>query len=555
MTAGPSAKRPRRGRVQREEQVHGEKTSAGDLFLRISQNLKDDQVNDLRNYLSGEKLLPERDLQHMDPQQMCIKLEQRRKLWEGDPTLLERLMRMIGREDFADEVRTIAAEETEGCKVSLSQGRYRWRHDRVLRVLAAVLEEERTRKRQQVRKGPQFIGFVKEGEVKKGVRRKTEEGGILTEANDWVLQVDLDRKLTFPEESTAPRVQQEWFLLRTIMDAAGINQAFETHNRMILNAVSTMMDEKLGTLKRANEEMVEKQVNELKRMKKAEAPKIKKKAYQDQYDFSQKVKEKLEQAKAEVEAGKNDRALETLTEGLDITPRPLLQVLETRNSPALVSPADRKGTGGTGVQSSAPTGNSRIQATDVYNHGFWEDAAELKDLHLKELAGKLPAVAVASRAPGTVEQYRTAFNKWREFASRYTEVVAFPALPLHVALYLMELIQSSSSFSTVEKAAFGIRWAHLQAGLTSPTEEAVVKNVLNAAKRLLGKPVVKKEVITPDILAKIVQKAGGASAAANAGIPERLFKRHGRWMSDKAKDGYVKDKLQERLAVSMALGI
>ncbi|KAI8513690.1 hypothetical protein Bbelb_080140 [Branchiostoma belcheri] len=339
------------------------------------------------------------------------------------------------------------------------------------------------------------------------------------------------------------------------MDAAGINQAFETHNRMILNAVSTMMDEKLGTLKRANEEMVEKQVNELKRMKKAEAPKIKKKAYQDQYDFSQKVKEKLEQAKAEVEAGKNDRALETLTEGLDITPRPLLQVLETRNSPALVSPADRKGTGGTGVQSSAPTGNSRIQATDVYNHGFWEDAAELKDSHLKELAGKLPAVAVASRAPGTVEQYRTAFNKWREFASRYTEVVAFPALPLHVALYLMELIQSSSSFSTVEKAAFGIRWAHLQAGLTSPTEEAVVKNVLNAAKRLLGKPVVKKEVITPDILAKIVQKAGGASAAANAGIPERLFKRHGRWMSDKAKDGYVKDKLQERLAVSMALGI
>ncbi|KAI8493146.1 hypothetical protein Bbelb_291500 [Branchiostoma belcheri] len=253
------------------------------------------------------------------------------------------------------------------------------------------------------------------------------------------------------------------------MDAAGINQAFETHNRMILNAVSTMMDEKLGTLKRANEEMVEKQVNELKRMKKAEAPKIKKKAYQDQYDFSQKVKEKLEQAKAEVEAGKNDRALETLTEGLVITPRPLLQVLETRNSPALVSPADRKGTGGTGVQSSAPTGNSRIQATDVYNHGFWEDAAELKDSHLKELAGKLPAVAVASRAPGTVEQYRTAFNKW-------------------------------------QKAAFGIRWAHLQAGLTSPTEEAVVKNVLNAAKRLLGKPVVKKEVITPDILAKIVQK-------------------------------------------------
>ena len=29
--------------------------------------------------------------------------------------------------------------------------------------------------------------------------------------------------------------------------------------------------------------------------------------------------------------------------------------------------------------------------------------------------------------------------------------------------------------------------------------------------------------------------AGGASAAANARVPDRLLKRHGRWKSDKAK--------------------
>ena len=34
-------------------------------------------------------------------------------------------------------------------------------------------------------------------------------------------------------------------------------------------------------------------------------------------------------------------------------------------------------------------------------------------------------------------------------------------------------------------------------------------------------------------------RSGGASAAANAGVPDRLFKRHGRWLSDSAKDGYV----------------
>ena len=50
-------------------------------------------------------------------------------------------------------------------------------------------------------------------------------------------------------------------------------------------------------------------------------------------------------------------------------------------------------------------------------------------------------------------------------------------------------------------------------------------------------------------------RAGGASAAANAGVTDRLFKRHGRWLSDRAKDGYVKDNLQERLGVSYSLGI
>ena len=34
-------------------------------------------------------------------------------------------------------------------------------------------------------------------------------------------------------------------------------------------------------------------------------------------------------------------------------------------------------------------------------------------------------------------------------------------------------------------------------------------------------------------------RAGGASAAANAHVSDRLFKRHGRWKSEKAKDGYI----------------
>lgn len=50
-------------------------------------------------------------------------------------------------------------------------------------------------------------------------------------------------------------------------------------------------------------------------------------------------------------------------------------------------------------------------------------------------------------------------------------------------------------------------------------------------------------------------RAGGATAAANANVKDRLFKRHGRWRSESAKDGYVEDSLRKRLRVSQSLGL
>ena len=50
-------------------------------------------------------------------------------------------------------------------------------------------------------------------------------------------------------------------------------------------------------------------------------------------------------------------------------------------------------------------------------------------------------------------------------------------------------------------------------------------------------------------------RAGGATAAANAGVPDRLFKRHGCWCSENAKDGYVKDSLTNRLSVTKDMGL
>ena len=50
-------------------------------------------------------------------------------------------------------------------------------------------------------------------------------------------------------------------------------------------------------------------------------------------------------------------------------------------------------------------------------------------------------------------------------------------------------------------------------------------------------------------------RSGGASRAAKRGVSDRVFQRHGRWKSVAAKDGYVKDDMSARLAVSKSLGL
>ena len=64
-----------------------------------------------------------------------------------------------------------------------------------------------------------------------------------------------------------------------------------------------------------------------------------------------------------------------------------------------------------------------------------------------------------------------------------------------------------------------------------------------------------KFVPTTDIISLHSFRAGDATSAANAQVPDRCLKRHGRWQSETAKDGYVEDSLDNRLLVSQSLGI
>ncbi|XP_065891826.1 integrase/recombinase xerD homolog isoform X3 [Dysidea avara] len=328
--------------------------------------------------------------------------------------------------------------------------------------------------------------------------------------------------------------------------------------------------------------------------------------------------------------------------------------------------------------------------------GSWKLLDELEDSGLKELAKKLPNTVLHSRANSTVKKYLGAFRRWKTWATSH-KLVPLPAKPHEVAFYLQHLGEKTRSKSAAEEACNALSWAHASAGLASPSSNLFVKTVLEGLQRSYAKPVVKKELLTVDMLERIVDdaeksgalsdlrlatacllgfagflrfdelirlrpceikfseemlaikilgsktdqlrqgdevvisrtgsrtcpvamlerymartatphedqrflfrpiqktkhceelrgtgkisytclrdlfrkklsslgynvkdfglhrlRASGATAAANAEVPDRLFKRHGRWRSESAKDGYVKDNIESRLQVSQSLGL
>lgn len=328
-----------------------------------------------------------------------------------------------------------------------------------------------------------------------------------------------------------------------------------------------------------------------------------------------------------------------------------------------------------------------------------EDINALPDVLVGQVS-LLPELLKESRALNTSATYKRGFKRWCDWAlsNNIPSKDTLPARAFHVALYIASLIQSASSPSPILNAFYSIKWYHDLLDLPSPTDSNLVKNVLEAGKRKLSKPLKKKEPITVSVLEKVFHsvykeydvynqrticalllsfaaflrsnellnlrrcdiqiypmymsvfiqtsktdkyrdgawvpvartgtvlcpvvnlekyflwakiacdsncfvfsqltktkegyrlretqkplaysnlrnlfigvvkpfvkdvksfclhslRSGGATAAANKGIPDRLFKRHGRWASENAKDGYVKDSLEERLRVSQCLGL
>ena len=82
------------------------------------------------------------------------------------------------------------------CPKALGNGRYRWRHDQVLKVIANEVTKAMRASNHQPGKKLKQINFVKAGE--KIQRKRREKTNLLSSADDWQLIVDLETQLKFP---------------------------------------------------------------------------------------------------------------------------------------------------------------------------------------------------------------------------------------------------------------------------------------------------------------------------------------------------------------------
>jgi hypothetical protein len=83
------------------------------------------------------------------------------------------------------------------CRVALSEGRYTWRHNQVLKVITNCIDKAR-RQKPHLQKKIQFIKFLKAGEKRSGATSL--QVGILASASDWLLAADVGDQLKFPQE-------------------------------------------------------------------------------------------------------------------------------------------------------------------------------------------------------------------------------------------------------------------------------------------------------------------------------------------------------------------
>lgn len=135
-----------------------------------------------------------------------------------------------------------------------------------------------------------------------------------------------------------------------------------------------------------------------------------------------------------------------------------------------------------------------------------------EDPDLRSLARFLPAVLVQDRATLTAATYLRAYKSWKTWAEQHSASY-LPADSVVFTLYFVSLIQQSRSVSLVNTAVYGVSWVHKKSGYREPSEYRMVKQAVEAARRILTRPRKRKEPLSADLVRRVVSRQEKGSVA------------------------------------------
>ena len=125
---------------------------------------------------------------------------------------------------------------------------------------------------------------------------------------------------------------------------------------------------------------------------------------------------------------------------------------------------------------------------------------------MRDLVSRLSQTILHSRADSTVKIYLGAFRRWKLWAVQHN-LTPFPAKPHKFSLYLQHIGESKKSKSAAEEACNAVSLVHSTAGLPPLLSDYFVKATLEGLRRMLAKPVKKKEPVTTEMLEATVDDA------------------------------------------------
>ena len=97
----------------------------------------------------------------------------------------------------------------------------------------------------------------------------------------------------------------------------------------------------------------------------------------------------------------------------------------------------------------------------------------------------MPDFLLHSKASSTVAEYQAEGQRWKSWELDQFSTHAFPVSPKLVSIYLFDIISTSKSPHIITSALYGTRWAHHMAGFQSPTDHLTVKQLIEAAKKVV----------------------------------------------------------------------